>query len=116
MYRLRQACALCALVVGWATGVVQADDPLQPIPIGQKSEAPAPAGAAANPGPCGCNQQCNACDPSGLYAEIGFYYIEPRWKSNPAFVTETIIAGQRSIRQQDFSFDSRLAPQIAVGV
>ena len=118
MFRLRLACALSLVVVGWITGAMQADDPLQPIPIGQKIEASAPAGAAANPAACGCNPQGNACDPSGLYAEIGFYYIEPRWKSNPAFFSEAITPGTglRTIRQQDFSFDSRLAPHAAIGM
>jgi hypothetical protein len=55
----------------------------------------------------------------GFVAGIGFYYLQPRWESNPAFI---VTIGQQvgpdlvlSRYVEDFSYDHEFAPRIWIG-
>jgi hypothetical protein len=70
---------------------------------------------------CGCGNgycyaqptnDCCCCPADQWYVAGGFYHIQPRWKTNPAFSISEGVGGVTTTLQTDFDYDSEFAALI----
>ncbi len=64
---------------------------------------------------CGGGNGCCCCPADQWYVGGGFYFIQPRWKTNPAYSTSQDVGGVTTIFQTDFDYDFAFAPVVWAG-
>lgn len=115
--RIRLRFALSALSIGCFVGGLNADAPKGPAPAGTITAPPIVAMPSA---PCCDAGHDSGCGGSGgAFADVGFYWVQPVWRTNAAYTTTlgtfTEERGANFSTTTDFSYDFSFAPRFTVG-
>src|ERR1700687_786158 len=98
---------------------------VKPMPAAPVAPVAAPAPAPCTSAPCCltsyCGSSCSSCDNGGggggggIYADIGFMVLTPKFKDNPAYFVNITGTTPETFYQKDFYTHGQFVPMFSLG-